>query len=130
MTARYFCVKAKETLGRKQYEVEGVFQNGGGMGIPFFFMVLPYHASFQTVADRYGERLIEEVTRILGDPTGGPSVVKGGACGGEVGSLADELDLHGAMMSVVWDGDSFERDIFIEKFKNSLYVYRKDQREE
>lgn len=114
------CVRAKESGSRVQYSVEGVFEGKEGRKIPFYVMVLPYHASCQTVADGEGEKVTDEFIKIFGNPSEGPTVVKGGACGGEVGDLAEELDLHGAMMSVVWDGEGFEKGRFIETLREFL----------
>ena len=112
--------RAKERASRSQYSLEGICESGGVEQVPFYFMVLRFHASFQTLADRGGERLLTLVIEMLGEPQNGPDVVKGGACGGEVGELAEELDIHGAMMSVVWDGESFNRKEVISTFKESL----------
>jgi hypothetical protein len=114
------CLKASESGSRVQYTVEGVFADEEGRKIPFYVMVLPHHASYQTVADRRGERLNGQFIRVFGKPSEGPTVVKGGACGGEVGELAGELDIHGAMMSLVWDGDSFDKGQFIDTLKEFL----------
>ncbi len=114
------CLKASERSSRIQYMVEGVFGDEEGMKVPFYVMVLPHHASYQTVANRGGEKLTEQFIRVFGTPTDGPTVVKGGSCGGEVGGLAGELDVHGAMMSLLWDGDRFDRGQFIETLKKFL----------
>jgi hypothetical protein len=114
------CLRAKEIGSRIQYTVEGVFSDEEGKKIPFYVMVLPHHASYQTIADRHGEKLTEQFIRVFGIPAEGPTVVKGGACGGEVGELAGELDIHGAMMSLVWDGDRFDRGQFIDTLKEFL----------
>ncbi len=120
MTSEIAWVRAKERASRSQYSLEGICEISGEEQVPFYFMVLPFHASFQTLANRGGEKLLAHVIEILGEPKNGPDVVKGGACGGEVGELAEELDVHGAMMSVVWDGDSFNRNELISRFKESL----------
>lgn len=82
--------------------------------------VLPNHAVYQTVAGSEGEKLTEQFIRIFGNPSGEPTVVRGGACGGEVGGLAGELDLHGAMVSLLWDGDGYDRERFIETLKELI----------
>lgn len=114
------CLKAKERASRVQYSVEGIFEDEEGRKIPFYVTVLPHHASYQTIADRVGEKLTDQFIRIFGEPAEGPTLVKGGACGGEVGEIAGELDVHGAMMSLVWDGDTFDRGRFIETLKAYL----------
>lgn len=114
------CVKAKERASRVQYTVEGFFADEGGRKIPFYVTVLPHHASYMTIANKGGEKLSDQFVRIFGKPTEGPTVVKGGACGGEVGEIAQELDVHDAMMSLVWDGNRYDRGRFIEILKEFL----------
>ncbi len=110
------CIKASESGSRSQYSVEGVVQDGSERKIPFYMMVLPFHASFQTVANAEGERLLDYVIKLLGEPSRGPEVVKGGACDGETGALAEELDVHTAMISVVWE-ENYDRRKFMERVR-------------
>ncbi|RMG60950.1 MAG: hypothetical protein D6713_01400 [Deltaproteobacteria bacterium] len=108
-------LRAKETGSRAQYSVEGIMTDGNGAMVPFYMMILPFHASFQTMATTEGEKLIRFVEEVFGPPSRGPETVKGGACGGEVGEIAEELDIHTAMTSVVWEGDGYDRKRFLEK---------------
>lgn len=49
--------------------------------------VLPHHSVYQTVADSEGDKLTSQFIKVFGNPSGNPTVIKGGACGGELGEL-------------------------------------------
>jgi len=98
-----------------QWNLDALLSFDGTDRIPCFFSVVPTWCTFQTVSGGEGEGLIREISKVLGEVSSDPQMVKGGACGGEEEDA--EIPFAGAMLSVTWEFPKEERGIFIERIQ-------------
>lgn len=112
------CHKASVRSSAAQWNLDALVSFNGTDRIPCFFSVVPTWCTFQTVSSGEGEELIREITRVLGETSSEPQVVKGGSCGGEEEDA--EIPFTGAMLSVTWEFPKEDREGFLERVRRLI----------
>lgn len=112
------CHKASVRSSAAQWNLDALVSFGGTDRIPCHISVVPTWCTFQAASSGEGEKLVRAISKVLGEPSSPPQVVKGGSCGGE--EEDDEIPFAGAMLSVTWEFPKEQRNEYLEKIQNVI----------